>query len=155
MLADLRRVVKVKCAALHGQRARRFVQHVLLLVGVHEVTALAVHIETSDCLEVSAVIRAKHEVIARDRCRAAKVRNLVALIELKARQCAEAAVLKDILHLVRTRIACRRVGVRIFLEAKALAARKARLLVGIHVVREAVQLLCAVLIDVIALRRVV
>ena len=45
-------------------------------------------------------------------------------------------------------------GVRIFLEAKALAARKARLLVGIHVVREAVQLLCAVLIDVIALRRV-
>ena len=97
----------------------------------------------------------QHKVIARDRCRAAKVRNLVALIELKARQCAEAAVLEDILHLVRARIACRRVGVRIFLEAKALAARKARFLVGIHVVREAVQLLRAVLIDVIALRRVV
>ena len=154
MLPDLRRVVEIKRAALHGQRARRFVQHVLLLVSIHEVTALAVHIETANCLEVSAVIRVQHKVIARDRCRAAKARNLVALIELKARQCAEAAVLKDILHLVRARIACRRVGVRIFLKAEALAARKARLLVGIHIIREAVQLLRAVLIDVIALRRV-
>ena len=153
VLADLRRVVEVKCAALHGERARRLIQHVLLLVGVHEVTALAVHIETADCLEVSAVVRVQHKVIARDHCRAAKARNLVSLIELKACQCAEAAVLKDILHLVRARIACRRVGIRIFLEAEALAARKARLLVGIHVVREAVQLLCAVLIDVIALCR--